>query len=101
MSSNFKYEVLKVCKQSGARIGRLTTPHGVIETPVFMPVGTLGTVKSLSPEEVAEVGSQILLSNTYHLYLRPGHETVRAAGLYRVVVRSGSEKFNANWVKVK
>ena len=50
----FKYEVLKVCKQSGARIGRLTTPHGVIETPVFMPVGTLGTVKSLSPEEVAE-----------------------------------------------
>ena len=80
MGSNFKYEVLKVCKQSGARIGRLTTPHGVIETPVFMPVGTLGTVKSLSPEEVAEVGSQILLSNTYHLYLRPGHETVRAAG---------------------
>ncbi|MBO7390360.1 MAG: tRNA-guanine transglycosylase, partial [Clostridia bacterium] len=77
---NFKYEILKVCKQSGARIGRLTTPHGVIETPVFMPVGTLGTVKSLSPEEVAEVGSQILLSNTYHLYLRPGHETVKAAG---------------------
>ena len=67
MSGSFKYEVLKICKQSGARIGRLTTPHGVIETPVFMPVGTLGTVKSLSPEEVEEVGSQILLSNTYHL----------------------------------
>ncbi|MCR4725748.1 MAG: tRNA guanosine(34) transglycosylase Tgt [Clostridia bacterium] len=80
MSGKFKYEILKVCKQSGARIGRFTTPHGVIETPVFMPVGTLGTVKSLSPEEVEEVGSQILLSNTYHLYLRPGHEVVRAAG---------------------
>ena len=73
----FKYEIIKECKQTGARIGRFTTPHGVIETPVFMPVGTLGTVKSLSPEEVAEAGSQILLSNTYHLYLRPGHEIVR------------------------
>ncbi len=76
----FKYEVVKVCKQSGARIGRFTTPHGVIETPVFMPVGTMATVKSLSPEEVKEVGSQILLSNTYHLYLRPGHELVKKAG---------------------
>lgn len=86
----FKYEVIKVCKQSGARIGRLYTPHGVIETPVFMPVGTKATVKSLSPEEVAEAGSQILLANTYHLYLRPGHETVRAAG--------GLHKF-MNWSK--
>ena len=86
----FKYEVIKVCKQSGARIGRLYTPHGVIETPVFMPVGTKATVKSLSPEEVADAGSQILLANTYHLYLRPGHETVRAAG--------GLHKF-MNWSK--
>ena len=86
----FKYEIIKECKQTGARIGRLTTPHGVIETPVFMPVGTLGTVKSLSPEEVAEAGSQILLSNTYHLYLRPGHEIVRNAG--------GLHKF-MNWNK--
>ena len=76
----FKYEVVKVCKQSGARIGRFTTPHGVIETPVFMPVGTKATVKSLSPEEVKEAGSQIILSNTYHLYLRPGHELVKKAG---------------------
>ena len=76
----FKYEVLKICKQSGARIGRLTTPHGVIETPVFMPVGTMATVKSLSPEEVKELGSQIILSNTYHLYLRPGHELIKKAG---------------------
>lgn len=76
----FKYKVIKICKQSGARIGRFTTPHGVIETPVFMPVGTKATVKSLSPEEVEEVGSQILLSNTYHLYLRPGHELIKKAG---------------------
>ncbi len=76
----FKYEIIKECKQSGARIGRFTTPHGVIETPVFMPVGTMATVKSLSPEEVRETGSQILLSNTYHLYLRPGHELVKKAG---------------------
>ena len=73
----FKYEIIKECKQTGARIGRFTTPHGVIETPVFMPVGTLGTVKSLSPEEVAEAGSQILLSNTYHLHLRPGDHIVK------------------------
>lgn len=76
----FKYEVLKVCKQSGARIGKFTTPHGVIETPVFMPVGTKATVKSLAPEEVKDLGSQIILSNTYHLYLRPGHELIKKAG---------------------
>lgn len=78
--SMFRYEVVKVCRQSGARIGRFYTPHGVIETPVFMPVGTKATVKSISPEEVEEAGSQILLSNTYHLYLRPGHEIVKKAG---------------------
>lgn len=86
----FKYEILHECKQSGARIGRLTTPHGVIETPVFMPVGTMATVKSLSPEEVEGLGSQIILSNTYHLYLRPGHEIIRQAG--------GLHKF-MNWHK--
>lgn len=76
----FKYEVLKVCKQSGARIGRFTTPHGVIETPVFMPVGTNATVKAMTPQELKEVGSQIILSNTYHLFLRPGEDTIRKAG---------------------
>lgn len=76
----FKYEVLKEDKQTGARIGRFTTPHGVIETPVFMPVGTMASVKALSPEEVKECGSQIILSNTYHLYLRPGHELIKQAG---------------------
>ncbi|MCR4660722.1 MAG: tRNA guanosine(34) transglycosylase Tgt [Clostridia bacterium] len=76
----FKYEVLKVDKKCGARIGKFTTPHGIIETPVFMPVGTKATVKGLNPEEVYELGSQIILSNTYHLYLRPGHELIKKAG---------------------
>lgn len=77
---NFSYEVIKECKQSGARIGKLYTPHGVIETPVFMPVGTQATVKSLSPEELEQVHAQIILSNTYHLFLRPGHDIVKRAG---------------------
>lgn len=81
---NFKYEILHTCKQTGARVGRLTTPHGVIETPVFMPVGTMATVKGLSPEELKEMGSQIILSNTYHLYLRPGSDLIeRAGGLHK------------------
>ncbi|KYP80702.1 tRNA-guanine(34) transglycosylase [Ferroacidibacillus organovorans] len=63
-----------------ARRGRLTTPHAVIETPVFMPVGTQATVKTLSPEEVMQTGASIILSNTYHLHLRPGEEIVREAG---------------------
>ncbi len=75
-----KFEVIHVCKQSGARVGKLYTDHGVIDTPCFMPVGTKATVKSLSPEEVKATGSQILLSNTYHLYLRPGEELVEKAG---------------------
>jgi queuine tRNA-ribosyltransferase len=78
--SYFKYEVIKECKQSGARIGKFTTPHGVIETPVFMPVGTQATVKSLTPENLKALNAQIILSNTYHLYLRPGDELVKKAG---------------------
>src|SRR5690554_5458912 len=78
--SAIKYELIKECKQSGARLGKLHTPHGVIETPIFMPVGTQATVKSLTPEDLKELGSQIILSNTYHLYLRPGHELIREAG---------------------
>ena len=77
---SFSYETIKVCKQTGARIGKFTTPHGVIETPVFMPVGTQATVKSLTPDELKEVGASIILSNTYHLYMRPGHELVKKAG---------------------
>lgn len=75
-----KYELIKECKQSKARLGKLHTPHGIIETPIFMPVGTQATVKSMTPEELKEINSQIILSNTYHLYLRPGHELVKKAG---------------------
>lgn len=77
---NFTYKTLHVCAQSGARVGELTTPHGTITTPVFMPVGTRATVKSLSPEEIERSGAQIILSNTYHLHLRPGEDIVRKAG---------------------
>ena len=79
-----KYELIKTCKQTGARLGRLHTPHGIIETPIFMPVGTQATVKAMTPEELKEIGSQIILSNTYHLYMRPGHDLIeRASGLHK------------------
>lgn len=79
-----KFELIKECKQSGARLGKLHTPHGVIETPIFMPVGTQATVKAMTPEELKDMEAQIILSNTYHLYLRPGHELVqRAGGLHK------------------
>lgn len=87
---NFSFEVIKECKQSGARIGKLTTPHGVIETPVYMPVGTQATVKTLTPQQVEDTGAQICLANTYHLFLRPGEDTVQRAG--------GLHKF-MNWHK--
>ena len=74
------FELLKTDDRTKARRGRLTTPHGVIETPIFMPVGTAATVKGMKPEDVKELGAQIILSNTYHLYLRPGHDVVREAG---------------------
>lgn len=74
------YELLHECKQSGARLGILHTPHGDIQTPVFMPVGTQASVKTLSPEEVASTGARIMLSNTYHLWMRPGPDLVAEAG---------------------
>lgn len=86
----FEYKVIKECAQTKARIGELRTPHGVIETPVFMPVGTLATVKTMTPEELNQIGSQIILANTYHLYLRPGHKLIKEAG--------GLHKF-MNWDK--
>lgn len=79
-----RYELIKTCKQTGARLGRLHTPHGVIETPIFMPVGTQATVKAMTPEELKDIGSRIILSNTYHLYMRPGHDLIeRAGGLHK------------------
>ncbi len=74
------YELIKKDARTGARRGRVHTPHGTIETPVFMPVGTQGTVKAMKPEDISEMGAGIILANTYHLYLRPGHELVREAG---------------------
>jgi queuine tRNA-ribosyltransferase len=76
---NFSFEILKTDAR-GARRGLLTTPHGAIETPVFMPVGTQATVKGLRNEALEELGAQIILGNTYHLYLRPGHELIRKLG---------------------
>ncbi|MGP4080536.1 tRNA guanosine(34) transglycosylase Tgt [Pseudalkalibacillus sp. R45] len=78
--SAIRYEHIKTCKQSGARLGKVHTPHGTFETPVFMPVGTLATVKTMSPEELEQMGAGIILSNTYHLWLRPGHDIVKEAG---------------------
>ncbi len=75
-----RYELIKTCKQTGARLGIVHTPHGSFETPVFMPVGTLATVKTMSPEELKEIGAKIILSNTYHLWLRPGEDIVKEAG---------------------
>ena len=74
------FEVIEEDAKSEARLGRLTTAHGVVETPVFMDVGTLGTVKSLEPRDLVETGAQVVLGNTYHLMLRPGKDVIAAAG---------------------
>nr|WGD91587.1 tRNA guanosine(34) transglycosylase Tgt [Bacillus subtilis] len=75
-----RYEFIKECKQTGARLGKVHSPHGSFETPVFMPVGTLATVKTMSPEELKAMDAGIILSNTYHLWLRPGQDIVKEAG---------------------
>ncbi len=80
MHNAVTYELIKQDKRTKARRGRLHTPHGDIETPVFMPVGTQATVKSLTPEQVESTEARIILGNTYHLFLRPGHEIIREAG---------------------
>lgn len=86
----FHFDIKAKSSECYARVGEFTTPHGVIHTPIFMPVGTQATVKGLSPEEVKAAGAQIMLSNTYHLFLRPGADIVSAAG--------GLHKF-MNWDK--
>lgn len=78
--SAIKYELIKTCKQTGARLGRVHTPHGYFDTPAFMPVGTQATVKGMSPDELKSINAQIILSNTYHLYMRPGEDIVKEAG---------------------
>jgi queuine tRNA-ribosyltransferase len=80
--SGFSFRVERT--DGRARLGRMTTPHGEVATPAFMPVGTQGTVKAVTPEDLVQCGAEILLCNTYHLYLRPGHELVRdLGGLHR------------------
>jgi queuine tRNA-ribosyltransferase len=76
----FNFSLIKKDSASSARLGMVTTSHGEVKTPVFMPVGTQATVKTLSPEDLAVLGAEIILSNTYHLFLRPGHELIREFG---------------------
>jgi len=86
-----EFKVTHRCPTSGARRGEVTTPHGRFETPVFMPVGTQGSVKALSPEDLDQAGVNILLANTYHLYLRPGHGLIeRLGGLHRFMGWKGA-----------
>src|SRR4030042_4761415 len=77
---SFHFELLAKDPFSRARGGRIETNHGAFSPPAFLPVGTQGTVKSLTPEELTEIGTQVILSNTYHLYLRPGHEVIQRLG---------------------
>jgi queuine tRNA-ribosyltransferase len=76
----FSFEILSRSSDTGARLGKMHTDHGDVETPAFIPVGTQATVKSLTPEELSELGVQIILANTYHLYLRPGHDVIAGFG---------------------
>jgi queuine tRNA-ribosyltransferase len=81
---DFGFKLIKTDINSRARLGVISTPHGEVNTPIFMPVGTQATVKTMSPDELKGIGAEIILSNTYHLYLRPGHELVaRLGGLHR------------------
>ncbi len=80
MKNPITYEITHICKQSGARTGILHTPHGDVETPMFMPVGTLASVKFISPEELYDLKAGVVLANTYHLWLRPGEDIVQKAG---------------------
>ena len=83
---SYKFQLDHVCQQSGARAATIQTTHGTIQTPIFMPVGTQGTVKGVLPRDLKELGAQIILANTYHLMLRPGAERIRdAGGLHRFV----------------
>ena len=80
MTEPVRYEHIKTCKQTGARLGIVHTPHGSFDTPAFMPVGTQATVKTMSPEELKAMDAGIILSNTYHLWIRPGNDVIKEAG---------------------
>ena len=86
-----KFEIIKKSKKTKARLGKLLTPHGVINTPVFMPVGTKATVKAMTPRELEQLNINMILSNSYHLYLKPGHELIaQAGGLHQYMAWNGS-----------
>ena len=85
----FSFELQKVDPETGARAGVFHTPHGDIETPVYMPVGTQATVKGMLPRDLKEIGTQILLSNTYHLYMRPGDDLIARAAAHRSIMNGG------------
>ena len=76
----FSFTLQKTCSQTRARAGTFYTPHGIVETPRFMPVGTVGTVKGLTPAQIEQTGAQMILANTYHLHLQPGEELIAKAG---------------------
>ena len=115
---NYKFEITKRSKTTKARLGKIHTPHGIIETPTFMPVGTQATVKSLTPNQISDTHSNIILANTYHLSLRPGIEIIKAhgglhkfmnwnnpiltdSGGYQVFSLAQSRKINSNGVTFK
>jgi queuine tRNA-ribosyltransferase len=87
------FEINHRDERTAARVGRLMTAHGVVETPVFMPVGTQATVKCMTPDELRQLGAQIILSNTYHLVIRPGTELIqKAGGLHKFMGWDGAKK---------
>jgi queuine tRNA-ribosyltransferase len=86
MNDQFSFEVIAIDAKTRARAGRITTSHGTIETPVFMPVGTQGTVKALTQQMLEQAGASVILGNTYHLFLRPGDLTInQLGGLHRFI----------------
>jgi queuine tRNA-ribosyltransferase len=88
--ATFEFELLAQCRITGARVGRFHTPHGIVETPRFMPVGTLANVKTITPDQLQATGAQMVLSNTYHLHLQPGEDLVqKAGGLHKFMNWSG------------
>ncbi|MEA5572352.1 tRNA guanosine(34) transglycosylase Tgt [Calothrix sp. UHCC 0171] len=80
MTANFSFECIASCQETKARAGVFQTPHGIVETPRFMPVGTLANVKTITPAQLQDTGAQMVLSNTYHLHLQPGEEIVAGGG---------------------
>jgi len=89
--SKVDFNLIQTCPHSKARAGELITPHGPVPTPVFLPVGSQGTVKTLTPEEVKGIGFSMVLANTYHLYLRPGIAAIeKMGGLHRFIAWDGA-----------